>query len=181
MLWTSLAGTELIPADADVLAVYTAITGYNPADPNTDQGANELDVLNYWRNNGILGHKITAFVQVEHDKLDHIRAAINLFGGVYAGVRLPDSAMDAFDHGQMWSDISQTATDGHAIPLVGYDADGFSAITWGRKVYITNLWAAKYFDESYAVLSPDWIQPVGVAPSGFGEAQLMTDLSLITG
>ena len=180
MLWTSWASTVVLPTDAAVLAAYTAITGYNPADPSTDTGANELDVLNYWRQTGILGRKITAYVQLEPRNLDHIKAAINLFGGVYAGVQLPDSAMREFDEELPWSDVSENASDGHAIPLVAYDADTVTCITWGRKQVISNTWLAKYLDEGYAVLSPDWIAANALAPSGFDLPQLTEDLKLVS-
>ena len=45
-----------------VLAAYSAITGYDPSDPNSDTGANMLDVLRYWQKTGIAGEKITAYV-----------------------------------------------------------------------------------------------------------------------
>jgi hypothetical protein len=37
-----------------------------------------------------------------------------------------------------------------------------------------------YFDELYAVVTPDWIAANGNAPSGFDLAQLQSDLSEIT-
>ena len=80
MGWTANASTEVIPSDTDILAAYSAITGYNPNDPNTDQGANELDVLNYWRQTGIAGHKIGAYVQLNASDIPHVKTAIYLFG-----------------------------------------------------------------------------------------------------
>ena len=180
MLWLSYNAIPIIPTNDQVLAVYSDITGFNPADPNTDQGAVELDVMNYWRQKGILGHKINAFVQVEHSNLDHIRAAINLFGGVYAGTLLPENAMDAFDNSLPWSDTSTSASDGHAIPLVAYDANTITCITWGKCQVLTNEWALKYLDEAYAVLAPDWIAANGLAPSGFNTEQLTEDLKLVS-
>ena len=179
MLWRSVNGEQFIPADADVIATYSALTGYTPSDPSTDQGAVELNILNAWRNTGILGHKISAFVSIDPRNLDHLRAAINLFGGVYAGTLLPDKAMEEFNYNQPWSDTSTQAFDGHAIPLVAYTPDDFTCITWGRKQVIKNAWLQKYLDEAYAPLSPDWLNAEGKSPSGFLLEQLTADLKLL--
>ena len=42
-LWTGNAGDLVTLTREQVLAMYSAITGYNPSDPSTDQGANEVD------------------------------------------------------------------------------------------------------------------------------------------
>jgi hypothetical protein len=177
MLWTSQASQEFIPADADILAAYTAITGYNPADPNTDQGADELSVLNYWRNTGIAGRKIQAYAQVTLSNVDQVKAAIAFFGGLYAGVNLPQSAMDATVSGLNWSNVTDTNIQGgHAIPIVAYDASGLTCVTWGQSQRMTWEWLAKYGDEAYVVLSPDWVGANGLSPSGFNIDQLNQDL-----
>jgi hypothetical protein len=58
MEWTANAGKKMVtPTDKQIVAAYSAITGYNPATGANDNGANEIDVLNYWRQTGIAGHK----------------------------------------------------------------------------------------------------------------------------
>jgi len=44
MLRTANVGAITIPTTEQVLTLYSAITGYNPSDPNSDQGADELTV-----------------------------------------------------------------------------------------------------------------------------------------
>jgi len=181
MVWTSQSTVEFVPSDDDALTAYEQIAGYNPNDPNSDQGAMLVDVLNAWRNNGIANHKIQAYVQIEPTNLDHVKAAIALFGGCYIGVQLPADAQDAFSNGQPWSNISCTDIEGgHCITLNAYTPDDLTAITWGQKQLITNAWLSKYMDECYAVLSSDWIAATGNSPSGFNLAQLYADLRLIT-
>ena len=51
-----------------VLAAYSAITGYNPDDPNSDTGANMIDVLRYWQKTGIAGQKFSAYVAFDADQ-----------------------------------------------------------------------------------------------------------------
>jgi hypothetical protein len=53
MLHTAARGAPVKVADEDVIAAYSAIGGYKPGDPSTDNGAVELDALNYWRKTGI--------------------------------------------------------------------------------------------------------------------------------
>src|SRR5271167_2242956 len=51
-VWSYAAdGSILTPPDSDIEALYEAVGGYVPGDPNTDQGAVEQEVLKYWLNN----------------------------------------------------------------------------------------------------------------------------------
>src|ERR1700687_2807408 len=47
---TAHTGTMLIPTVDKAIAVYSAISGYDPNDPSTDVGCNSADVFNYWQN-----------------------------------------------------------------------------------------------------------------------------------
>ena len=80
------------PRPAQVLGAYSAITGYDPATGDNDTGAVETDVLNYWRKTGVAGHKILAYAALEPGNTQHVRDAIDLFGGAYIGLALPISA-----------------------------------------------------------------------------------------
>jgi len=57
MEWTDDNGALYTPADQDIVNAYAAITGYNPATGQNDNGASETSVLNYWRSTGISSHK----------------------------------------------------------------------------------------------------------------------------
>ena len=64
--WTANAlGRELTVPDSAVLACYEKWDGYNPADPSTDQGGVELDVLNDWRQQGFDSQTLDAFVAID--------------------------------------------------------------------------------------------------------------------
>jgi len=182
MAWTANAGPESTPADSDILTAYEQVSGYIPSDPGTDQGAVELDVLNYWRNNGIADHKITAFVEIGLTDLESVQTAIALFGGCYIGVRFPSSAMNDFDAGNPWTNTSdENIEGGHALPLVAYDADTLTCITWGKPQKMSNEWFRTYADEAYAILTPDWIEVAGLSPSGFDLEALQQDLNALKG
>jgi hypothetical protein len=180
MLWSSLASTEFIPTDAQALEAYSAITGYTPTDSSTDTGACESDVLSYWKETGIAGKKISAYVSVNQNKLQEIKSAIALFGAVYAGVQLPDTAEDEFQAGKPWDNLKGTIVGGHAITLVGYTPDYVTCVTWGKTQLISYPWLGCFLDETHAVLSPDWISADNLSPSGFNVSQLQLDLNLLT-
>jgi hypothetical protein len=182
MLWTSQTVNEDFEAtDEATLAAYSAITGFNEQDPNTDNGAVVLNVLNYWRKVGFVpGKPILGYVMIDNRKIEHIKSAIALFGGAYVGIRVPDDAMDTFSRGKPWTNTrNRNIEGGHAIPLVGYDKNYFTCVTWGQEQLISYDWLNTYLEESYAVLSPNWLDAHNMSPSGFDLVQLQKDLNLI--
>lgn len=182
-VWTARNGSEQIISDDDVVAFYSASTGYDPADPSTDQGGNMVEVCNAFRSIGIGGHKAAAFVALEPKNRDHIKASCFLFGGVDLGVSLPISAQSQ----AVWSmaisgqqgDASPGSWGGHDVPIVAYNAIGPVCITWGGYKQMTWAWFDGYTDESYAILSADWAQSGKVAPSGFALDALLADLQAV--
>jgi hypothetical protein len=142
-----------------------------------------LDVLKYWRNTGIAGHKILAFAAPEPGNKDHIRAALDLFGGLYVGLDLPISAQNQM----VWSvppygprgPGAPGSWGGHCVVLEAYDSQGLTVISWGQKKRMTWGFFMVYCDESFAVLSQDWVKPGFRSPEGFALAQLQADLQAI--
>jgi len=92
MEWTANAKKMVTPSDKQIVAAYSAITGYNPTTGANDNGAVEIDVLNYWRQSGIAGHKIGAYMAVEPSNHLHIMDSVYIFEGCYIGLQLPVSA-----------------------------------------------------------------------------------------
>jgi len=189
--WSALSGVEFRIPDSSILIAYQAVSGYVPGEPQTDNGAVMLDVLNYWRQNGIGGHKILAYVSVNLKNQNEVKTAVQLFGNIYLGVQLPISAQGA----SVWSvpdagpvgDGSPGSWGGHCIPIMGYAPTVpttpaasplvYTVLTWGKPVHMTSHFLNAYADEAYCVLSSDWIDKNGLAPSGFNLAQLQADLA----
>jgi len=185
---TAPAGSPALPADSDVIAAYRAIGGYNPADPSTDHGCNMLDALNYWRSTGLtIGgtvHKIAAFAEVNLKNDAEVKAALWLFGGLFTGFAMPESA----DGADSWTvpvcglhgKGKPGSWGGHCAPLAAEDGAGsFKAITWGELMPTAHNFVADYCDEAYAVLSPEWLEQNGQSPCGFDLAALQADLSAL--
>jgi len=64
--WTANAlGRELTVPDSSILEYYEKWDGYDPADPATDQGGVEIDVLNDWRQQGFGGVSLDAYVAID--------------------------------------------------------------------------------------------------------------------
>lgn len=181
---TSPSKYPSVVADTDIVKAYSAVSGYNPSTGLNDNGAACLDVLNYWRNTGIAGHKIAAYAKIDVKNIPHIQAAIYLFGGIYTGFSLPLSAQNQ----AIW-DVPPTGAGsvgsgapgswgGHCIPLLSYTQGGFQCITWGEKKQMTLNFFIAYCSEAYAIISPDFVGQK--TPSGFDLVTLQKDLQQIT-
>lgn len=180
MDWTSNNGLTFTPSTQDAISAYAAITGYNPANPSSDQGTVLLDLLNYWRQTGIAGRKIFAYASIDPANTQELMTAIAFFGCAFVGVNMPTSAMDATENGQEWTNATDTnITGGHAIPLIAYNQNSLTCVTWGQVQTMTWAWLRTYLDEAYVCFSPDWVGPSGSAPSGFNVQQLTGDLAAL--
>ncbi len=185
--WTTYASSPVLLTDKDILYGYEQVGGYVPGDPSTDQGCDMLTALNFWRKTGFGGHKIAAYVSINIKKPSEIALAVWLFGNVFAGFALPLTVQNqttwSVPRGGTVGDGSPGSWGGHCVPIVGYSnvtgSAGTQIVTWGDVYSVTWPFISKYADELYAVLSPDWIERTGKAPSGFNMAQLQADLAAI--
>jgi hypothetical protein len=178
-IWTANLGTEITVPDAVVLDAYEKECGYNPADSSTDQGGDEITVLNSWRNNGFGGHELLGYADPNPNDILHVKQSIYLFGGVYIGLALPLTAQtqDIWDvelDNRSWfakmlkkSDPTEpNSWGGHAVFCPAYNNIGPICITWGQLKQMTWAFWLKYCDESHTLFSKDWIgakNPVGFA------------------
>lgn len=183
MAWTANASAEITPSDHDIITAYSAVSGYDPQTGEGDNGAVELDVLNYWRRNGIAGHKIYAYASLQLRNHSHIKAACYLFGGVYIGLMLPltarDQAIWTVPNGGLHGNGRPGSWGGHAVPVLAWDAYYLTCVTWGRLQRMTWDFWSKYCDEAYAVLSQDFIDSKGIAPNAVNWNALQQDLKNI--
>jgi hypothetical protein len=176
-------GPTIQPTTAQVLQLYSTVTGNEGAafDPQTganDNGCVIADALNEWRKNGFIGHKLGAFAAINPRNIANIKAAISLFGTVNVGLTMPVSAQSQ----STWfvsqgGDAQPGSWGGHSIILLGYNKKILYGITWGQLQYMTWQWLAAYCDEAWALLSYDWVSGSAPAPSGFNLAQLKKDLA----
>lgn len=183
--WTTYGqGHTVTISDDDVIAAYSAISGYDPRDPSTDQGAVMQDALNHWRKNGIGGRRILAFAQLDHRDHDEVTAALHLFGHIYVGALITREAMTQFERRQPW-DVGRRSSPilgGHAF-AVGFAADGstYQCATWGTTQKLTRRWWDAYVEEAWVAISPDWISTAGTTPPGLDVQALGAAFTILTG
>lgn len=156
-----------IMSTAEVEKVYMHLTG------GVDSGLNELDVLNYWRQNKVSGNEIITFVKIDPKNHVHIQQAIQLFGGVYLGFQVQENCIQDFDKRKIWQPAKLTR-DGHAVFAVAYDAKTVTVLTWGNTQQGSWAWWDECVDEAYAILPP---QAKKKTYAGFDLAQLESDLN----
>jgi hypothetical protein len=182
-LWTFNAGPKMITEpDADVVKLYEVACGYNPKVPGEGPGGNEQHVLTYLYKTGAptgptgqVKHKIAGFVEVDPRNLDDVKRAIVACGVAYIGLNVPANIMPAnAPPPSVWTvDPSNSKiVGGHAVVLVGYDANGAKLISWGQFYTMTWAFFSTFVDETYAIADSTWIEAKGTTPGGLTLEQL---------
>ncbi|AQS87697.1 hypothetical protein AA101099_2637 [Neoasaia chiangmaiensis NBRC 101099] len=161
--WSGAAQGTVTLTTPQVIANYSAESGYVPDTPATDRGAVELDVLNHWcrvgyERPGAIRDYLTAFGTVEPHERDGVRRAIAALGGLYIGVQVPNYIMQTRGDWVVAPNADQTIIGGHAVWLHGYDADFLFFNSWGQSLRMAWDWFETYCDEAYGLVSrQNWL------------------------
>jgi hypothetical protein len=183
--WTANAATEVTVPDQSVLTFYEHFVG---TPPPPDAGCNMLQVLRYWRKTGVNQHKVLAFASLDLQNQVQAQNAVWLFGSIYIGVALPNFATQGDMLTVPWvvppggpvGNAAPNPSNGHCIPAVAYDANNLWIVTWGELKSMSWEFYSAYADESFAVISQDFIEANGLNPAGFDLEALKADLKQIT-
>jgi len=185
-LWCREAGHTTTFSEGSVLGDYAAVTGFNPADPGTDQGTDMQEAASYRRRIGVLDaqgkrHKVAAYVALTPGDPDQLTAAAYIFGAVGVGIRVPDYAESEFEAGTPWNVRHglHPIAGGHYLPVVGRRDGMVDAVTWGRVHPMTVGFYRRYCDEAIVYLSTEMLT-AGVSPEGFDLDRLRADLRAFT-
>lgn len=172
MTWTANAGTQVNFTDQQVLAAYSACTGYNPADPNSDEGTDMIVGLNYLKSTGILGYKFGPYVEVPTSDMALVHTAHWLFGGLMIGLEFHED----WENEQVWDVTSSAIAGGHMVFSADYftGPDRIGVVTWGEDRVLTPAALAAYGSVIVNVPAA-WIADNGLAPSGFALQDLLSD------
>jgi len=186
--WTANAGNEISPPDPTVLSFYEHFVG---TPPPPDEGCDMLSVLKYWRKTGLDQHKVAAFASIQLQNQAEAMNGIYLLGGIYIGVALPDSVVPQGGNylaipwvvppGGPVGNAAPNQNNGHCIPAVAYDATNLYVVTWGALKSMSWQFYAAYADESFAIVSQDFVDVAGQDPVGFSLTQMLSDLKQLTG
>lgn len=185
MLLNAAAGRQATFTDENIIAAYSAVTGYNPDDPSTDQGSSVRDVLAFRASEGLTDnngytHRIGAYVALKPGDWAEMLQALFLFECVGIGIQFPASAMDQFNARQPWDVVPGSPIEGgHYIPIVSRPHDTLvNVVTWGAAQSMTEAFYAEYCDEAWAYISAEDMT-AGTTLEGFDLATLTDDLASI--
>jgi hypothetical protein len=178
------AGSPLMLSSAQIVKLYSAIGGYVPGDPSTDNGCDEQTALNYWQTKGLPGHKIFGWMSVNPTDPVEVRTALWLFENLMFGIELPDAWVNPMPSAPGWVWRSAGPADpqnGHCFVGTGYAPGRIQIDSWGMIGSVTDAAVAQYAGASdggelYCVLSQDAIAKASQkAPNGFDWSQLLAD------
>ncbi len=186
---SAFLGTEALFTDTEIIKMYSAVSGYDPATGANDNGAELADVCKYLMTTGITDtngklHKLAAWAEIEEfNNLTLLQSVLYNFGTVYCAFQLPDDALDVFDAGQPWTNYSQAPdpNEGHCM-VIQYSAVQDTAIwndetlvTWAAGQKACRAWMRKYLCESIVMVSEDYVNANGTNISGLNLQQMITD------
>ena len=188
---TANVGTPLHGTLEQTLALYSAITGFDPKsgppDNNpTDQGTDWLAANQYWQKNGVevtdatgkvVIHKILGFASLDVASIAQMRYASDIFGGLQFGIRCPQSALQNTKDWQ-W-DPKSPIEGGHGINNTGQGGAGGHIQSWGLDIPYSWQFMLNVLDEAYAIVSPFWLNMQGKAPSGLDLNGLLAAFKVI--
>lgn len=187
MMWAACGERPRVDfTDANVLADYATVAGFDPKNPDTDEGTDMGAAAAYRRKTGIVDakgnrHTVDAYVSLKPGNPDHLAIATYLTGAVGVGLMLPGSAMEQFDAEKPWQPVAKSGgpAGGHYVSCIGRNSVGdFLVVTWGRIHAMSPKFYATYNDESVAFLGLDALRNK-VSRAGFDEDTLRRHLKLL--
>ena len=187
---TGNAGDLFHYSEAQIIADYSAVTGYVPGEEATDNGTDEVSAFQYWQQHGFAnGTKLAGWIHVDPTNQQEIQTALYLFEGIFFGIGLPDAWLNPPPAAPLffWDVAGDPNPDnGHAFLGGGCGPRGVDISTWGVVGEISWGAIAKYAGapggELYTLLTPDIIAKAqGKAPNGIAWADLVSDFNKLGG
>lgn len=190
--WSALGiGSEVLFTDEQIVAFYSAVGGYDPRYPWTDQGLVIADALTYaCRPDSLLDAGSTrAFVEVDvGESLMRLLSACDIFGGLHVGINLPLSAQRQTGPGKVWDvgtgrDYQPGSWGGHSVPIVGFDqaTKRVKMVTWGDLQDASFAFVQRYVDEAFALVDTNWIAADRPTPHGVDLAGILANFAELGG
>lgn len=146
-----LRGLTYTPTTTETLALYSAITGYKPGQPSTDNGTVLRQMLSYLKAAGV----ITEYQAVALDA-PTLKAAITEHGFVLCGFALPAGAeTESVKWRVPRTGKAAGSWGGHCVPLPGFTAEDFDVISWGELGTASAGFVKDYIDEAWVITYAD--------------------------
>ena len=166
-------GDPLFATTKQALDLYSAVTGYDPNDPDTDQGTVLTDLLKYAKKHGVqmmdsggkvVTVKILAWASLDVSSYAQVRYAAYTFGGNLLGINCPQKCETDTKNWNFAPGLPSAG--GHCIAQEGEGSEGGQIVSWGMKIPCSKQFLLSYMDEGYIVLSDRWVDAQGKSPSG---------------
>lgn len=189
--WQAIKAGKPVPkplTQAQVTAFYVAVTTemgkpFNPKTGANDTGVVLLDMLKVAASEGIGGHVIGAYVDVDIDPSSPLYDwASCAFGGLILGYRLPTIVQDM----RPWTFTPPAKPTGiylpggwggHCVYESANDQKGNREVeTWGGEKAVSKPYDDTYRDEAWGILSQDQMDGDVDAISGLSLGDLKSDL-----
>jgi hypothetical protein len=176
--------SEVLFTNTQIQSLYEIVCpGFNPVTDANDNGAMLQTVLQAMSATNPLGVEVTAFAQLKATDINSLKLALYLFGSVYIGVNLPQSAETQFSNGQPWTYVQgDPIAGGHCVCIQKITPDylnPYTAITWGGTVRVQSEWMNTYLEEAWVAITPDWIQSNQHSIDGVDVQGLIADAAAI--
>lgn len=180
--WTNLTvGIPTVLPDSVILQAYSAITGYNPSTGANDNGMTVVQGLEYWRANGLGGHKLVGFSRFRPSSLEGIRQSTDLFGVCILAMGINPGMIESFSTGQYWEGSYGPPTEYHCVPVIAYDDAHAECVTWGALQRMSWSFFNQYVVEAYVACGPEMVASGGATFAGYSQADSLIFLrKLIT-
>ncbi len=189
---TSQIGNTFIYKDQQIINDYSAVGGYIPGDPLSDQGCDIGTDLSYLQSTGFAdGSKLLGSIDLDPTSQLALTQSVWITNGVCFGMSMPDAWIDPApqESGFVW-DVAGNSNDsnGHCFTGFAYPtSQGITIATWGMVGTITWGAIAKYGaasanGEVHSYINPEMIDSTtGLAPNGLTLNQICTYFNALGG
>lgn len=166
--WTSNKKPVNVLEEKDVIAAYKTSTACNAG------GCTITTFLGQWLTSKFCGTVILGAGKLKTREPDDLKLAILHFGACMVGLQMPKMAQNQVA-GQWFIDTTASEADrargswaenaGHAVCAVGFNDLGVKIISWGEPILMTWQFYEAYNDETFVVLSNDWLKEGETVPA----------------
>lgn len=179
-------GDSWKPTTDMTLGRYAAMTGFDPATGQPDNGTDTADDLTAWCCHGIRidsqNLDVPRWAVINPAEPEHVNLAIAHLGGIQITISLPAAAEDP----SIWSKAPgtgpswQPGTLGqHRITSSKYDELTRTVRTWGLDIEMHPEFWSRYVIATDAILSREWLDATGLTPDDLDWDALTGDLAAL--
>lgn len=184
-----VTGDKVPPAVPDILADYSALTGFDPATGLPDAGTDTTRGMTDWVCRGVRVNDqvldIVHWLHVDPSNVGHIAIALAHAGPLMATWTVPRAMLEpaawcrAPGDGPDWNEV----VGEHETVLVAADGrDGFTTRTWGLDLPVHPEVLGRYLiavDVPLDLAAGGWCDATGLTPAGLDREALAADMAAI--